>query len=463
MSFMKRAMLLAVLALGLGAAIGGSVPYSALPNCNTGLNFSTSTLLLTCNTNSLPLATTSQLYGGSGIAGIAAIVSVGSGLSLSGGILTASAGTPVCVVGSGTTSIVCSGGTGGANTAAGTNGGAFAGYNNIAGTGTENVVIGGHGNTINSGSQDVIIGGSGNTLGNGDTGATIIGGTGNSMAAFGGNYNFIAGGSNNQANGNSSEFVAGYNNNASGNASFISGHDNSSSGEANSAMGSSNIAAGGGGGRNLVGGYNNGCGSLDYASIIWAWQVGNCAGNYQAAFGAGPFVNGDTSTFLGNFPQGRSSSSSLYVGGGRQGRGDTSGAEQIAFYQVNCQFNSSTACELKDPSGNRISIPTNNTGYMLYIDMIAVDRTVASHSFATWTMGPGLIIRQGNAGTTQVSTSPFAAGPKIGTFPTCATLPTLAADTTNGALIVTGPTCAGNTDNVSLQARIESIEIRGDF
>lgn len=42
--------------------------------------------------NGLPVATTSQLYGGSGIAGQANAVNVGSGLSLSGGTLTATGG-----------------------------------------------------------------------------------------------------------------------------------------------------------------------------------------------------------------------------------------------------------------------------------------------------------------------------------------------------------------------------------
>lgn len=283
------------------------------------------------------------------------------------------------------------------------------------------------------------------------------------MAAFGGNYNFIAGGSGNQANGNGSEFIAGYNNIVSGDAGVALGHDNNVSGVTNTAMGANNIVANGGGGRNLVGGYNNSCGSLDYASIVWAWQVGNCAGTYQAAFGAGPFVNGDTSTFLGNFPQGRSASSSLYVGGGRQGRGDTSGAEQFAFYQVNCQFSSTSACELKDPTGNRITINLSALGYLVNIKMIAVDRT--GLAFAVWTFTNGLIATPSNAASTAVGTGNpvFVAGPTVGTFPTCATVPTLTADTTGGNLIITGPVCAANTHNISLQARVETVEVRGAF
>jgi len=54
----------------------------------------TGTLATTSNINSaLPSATTSQLYGGSGSAGAAQVVTVGSGLALSGGTLTSTGGT----------------------------------------------------------------------------------------------------------------------------------------------------------------------------------------------------------------------------------------------------------------------------------------------------------------------------------------------------------------------------------
>jgi hypothetical protein len=79
-------------AVSLGGAftISGAFSTTMTVTGTTAVTLPTSGTLIT--TAALPSATTSQLYGGSGTAGAAAVVSIGSGLSLSGGTLSASGG-----------------------------------------------------------------------------------------------------------------------------------------------------------------------------------------------------------------------------------------------------------------------------------------------------------------------------------------------------------------------------------
>lgn len=78
---------------------GGSGTAGVAKVVSLGANLGiTSETLSATNTGSLPAATTAQLYGGTGAAGTAAVVAVGSGLSLSGETLSATGGTgPVSV------------------------------------------------------------------------------------------------------------------------------------------------------------------------------------------------------------------------------------------------------------------------------------------------------------------------------------------------------------------------------
>jgi hypothetical protein len=433
----------------MGATPPGFVPYGVIPNCVTGqLTFATSNGVFTC-VNGLPTATTSQLYGGTGTAGVAQAVTLGTGLALSSGTLSVSGGASVCSAGAGTNSVICGGGSGGANATPGTNGGAVGGYNLNAGSGSENFVAGGHDNTN----------------GNGNVENVLIGGHSNSIGAFVGSRNAIVGGSGNTISNNGSNFIAaGDNNTASGGDGFVTGYGNSVGGQYNSVPGGSgNTATNSGGGRNGVGGYNNNCSSMDYASFVWAWQSVSCAGNYMAAFGASPVIAGTAGLLAGQYAFTFGNDSFFVMGGGRQGRGDNNGREQTAEYQINCQFSSTTACELKDNSSNRISINQNMLGYLVNIKIIGTDRT--GHGFAVWTLTNALIGQLTTTASTAVASGNpvFVAGPTIGTFPTCGTVPTLTADTTNGALIVTGPICGSNSDNISLQAQVATVEVRGNF
>lgn len=82
----------AVTVTGTGLVSGGTNPAkvdSVSAGTNITLSASTGAVTISANnTSSLPVATTSQIYGGSGGAGVANAVTVGSGLSLSGGTLT---------------------------------------------------------------------------------------------------------------------------------------------------------------------------------------------------------------------------------------------------------------------------------------------------------------------------------------------------------------------------------------
>lgn len=70
-----------------GSGVAGQANVVSL-GANLGI---TSETLSATNTGSLPAATTAQLYGGTGAAGTAAVVTVGTGLALSGETLTATA------------------------------------------------------------------------------------------------------------------------------------------------------------------------------------------------------------------------------------------------------------------------------------------------------------------------------------------------------------------------------------
>lgn len=103
------------------AAPLGPVQYSALPNCPTGaLQYTLSTATIACGSlpnigTALPSATTSQLYGGTGAAGAASAVTVGSGLSLSGATLTSTVNLSAALPSATTSQLY--GGTGAAGTA----------------------------------------------------------------------------------------------------------------------------------------------------------------------------------------------------------------------------------------------------------------------------------------------------------------------------------------------------------
>lgn len=103
----KLKVILAFLILFVTSAAAQQPPIkiSALPSATTplsgseflyidqaGISKKVATSALMTSSSSLPLATTSQLYGGSGVAGAASVVSLGSGLSLTGGTLTATGG-----------------------------------------------------------------------------------------------------------------------------------------------------------------------------------------------------------------------------------------------------------------------------------------------------------------------------------------------------------------------------------
>lgn len=83
-------------AVSLGGAftMSGAFTFTGTTTANTTVTYPTSgTLATTANiSTALPSASTSQIYGGSGSAGTAQVVSVGTGLSLSGGTLATTGG-----------------------------------------------------------------------------------------------------------------------------------------------------------------------------------------------------------------------------------------------------------------------------------------------------------------------------------------------------------------------------------
>lgn len=90
--------LVGLLACGAQAAPFGPVQYSALPaSCSGGVGYTSATGAFGCVTipnlaTALPSATTSQIYGGTGSAGAAQAITLGTGLSITGTTLNATGG-----------------------------------------------------------------------------------------------------------------------------------------------------------------------------------------------------------------------------------------------------------------------------------------------------------------------------------------------------------------------------------
>jgi hypothetical protein len=249
---------------------------------NTSVTFPTTGTLI--NTTAIPSAGGTQLYVGSGAAGAATALSASGGGTtnfLRADMTWAAAGGGPCATGTGTTSVLCNGGTGGANTAGSTNSGVFGGTSNTidANLETNSVIIGGTTNSFASQASgylnSAIIGGASNVFGssgsNGPGSNSIIaGGTGNNMGT-GNSNNFIGAGASNTITNYAASYSAlfGQSNHIANNGhSFLAGQSNTTNCDGDTAFGNTNtvsVAYGFvAGGSNATGG---GCGNTGNFAI----------------------------------------------------------------------------------------------------------------------------------------------------------------------------------------------------
>lgn len=213
---------------------------------------------------------------------------------------------------------------------------------------------------------------------------------------------------------------------ASGANAFAAGNNNTASGQASVTLGQNNIASATG----------------------------------SVAFGSGNTISGITSFGAGNSSSDRGINGSRTFAGSRfVSAGDAQMRETVHMVTTAAAAAVRLTTDNAAAAATNVLVLPNNSAYLVSVEMVA--RDVTAGTAWTFTLGPSLIYRGANAAATIAGAGNpvFVAGPTANGPAAIATVPTLTADTTNGAVNISFTPPVGNTNTIRIVARVQTTEV----